>query len=612
MSMAKLCDPDKCTGCGACANICPVQCITMKAGRGGYLLPEIQKERCIECGRCNRTCPELNPVDLHSPVQVLAACGKQDEERAKGASGGIAGVFYELFLEAGGIVYGVTFNEEQMAVFERKEPGDDIEGFRGSKYVGSLMGDIYLKVQDDLKSGRDVLFIGMGCQIAGLLNFLAAKYDNLITVDILCHGMPSHLYFKEYIAEMEKNKKSAVQDISFRENNIFRLRCVFPASVYECRAKYDRYYAGYTSMLFYRDSCYTCRYAGTERCADITIGDFWGYRNDKRLAPGELGISMILLNTKKGTEFFESVKGQINAVGSTLERAVSVNSQLREPSPLHPLRKEFIDTYEAFGFETASRKVIGKIIWKNRADTVSTRIRRFLTLPYRVLRKLKIKAVRMFGKKNVGKLVREKWRNRRERQKLRNTDFTILSNTCIGGVISHDMGLQFLSPTVNLYMRPEDFVKFMSNLEHYLSAELVETVNPAPYPVGKLDDLVLYLKHYSSFEEAKEKWDERKKRINYKNIYVMMTDRDFIPPGRERWACGREVLEEFSRLPYRKVCFTGERYPDLKCCRQVAKNKDGNCVNIITDIVSYSGKRLYQYANRFDYIEWLNTQEGNH
>ena len=91
--MAKLCDPDKCTGCGACANICPVQCIAMKTGRGGYLLPKIQKERCIECGRCARTCPELNPVDLHSPVQVLAACGKQDEERAKGASGGIAGVF---------------------------------------------------------------------------------------------------------------------------------------------------------------------------------------------------------------------------------------------------------------------------------------------------------------------------------------------------------------------------------------------------------------------------------------------------------------------------------------------------------------------------------------
>ena len=235
--------------------------------------------------------------------------------------------------------------------------------------------------------------------------------------------------------------------------------------------------------------------------------------------------------------------------------------------------------------------------------------RRMVRILYHILQKIKRKTTRLLGKKNIGKVVRNKWRNRYERQRLQNTDFTILSNTCIGGIISHDMGLQFLSPTVNLYIRPEDFVKFMENLEHYLSVELTEIEHPARYPVGKLDDLILYLKHYSSFEEAKTKWDERKKRINYDNLYVMMTDRDFTPPDKERRACGREVLERFSRLPYKKMCFTGKSYSDLECWRQIKKNRDGECVNIITDIVSYSGKRLYQYAEQFDYIDWLNSQE---
>lgn len=607
--MVKLCDTARCTGCGACANICSQSCIVLKAGKGGALFPSIEENYCIGCRKCEKVCAELHPVKLHRPRKVLAACASLEEERTKGASGGIAGVFYRHVLKTGGSVYGVTFNGEHEAVFERKVAGDDIEGFRGSKYTGSLMGDIYLKIKKDLKNGENVLFIGVGCQIAGLLNYLGENYHNLITVDLLCHGMPSHLYFKEYIEQLEKVRSSSVQEISFRDNNIFRLKCRFTDSVYECRAKYDSYFAGYTSMLFYRDCCYTCRYARVERCSDITLGDFWGYGNEKRLEPAAQGVSMILLNTEKGEKFFKTVEKSVRTVSSTLERAVSVNSQLREPSSLHPLRKEFIEAYDSFGFMEASRKVIRKIIRKNRRDDVIGCIKKGTDFPYRILRKMKRKMARLLAKKNIGKAFRNKWRNRYERQRLKNTDFTIFSNTCIGGIISHDMGLQFLSPTVNLYMQPKDFVKFMEDLEHYLSAELTEIEHPAHYPVGKLEDLTLYLKHYNSFEEAKTKWDARKKRINYENLYVMMTDRDFTPPDKERRACSREVLERFSKLPYKKICFTGKSYPDLECCRQVKKNRDGDCVNIITDIVSYSGKRLYQYAERFDYIDWLNSRE---
>lgn len=604
-----ICDRDKCTGCGACSNICPVQCIKMEPDKNGFLIPVVDGKICIECGKCEKSCPVLNPVTKVHPRKVLAACEKEEELRGKSASGGIAGALYRRFLENDGVVYGVAFNEEHFAVYDRKEKGDSIESFRGSKYTGSLMGDVYTKVKNDLKTGRNVLFIGMGCQIAGMLNYLGRKPENLYTVDILCHGMPSHLYLKEYIEELKKKYSSEIRDISFRNNNLFRLKCEFDSGVYECPARYDRYFAGYTSMLFYRTSCYTCPYASDERCADITVGDFWGYGNEKRLSPSSFGVSMLLVNTEAGEALLDMIKADIKVVGSTFERAERVNSQLRFPSPIHPLRQEFLETYAEYGFHAASEKVIGKIIRRNRREEIKKFLKRKLSFPFRAARFTKKKLKKIFGKKNIGKISRMVWRNRLERKRLNHTDFTIISNTCIGGIIYHDMGIKFQSPTVNLYMRPGDFVKFAGDLEYYLSLDLEEVIHPAPYPVGRLGDLTLYLKHYESFDEAKAKWTERKQRINYDKIYLMMTDRDFIPPGTERWACDRETLLNFSKLPYRKVCFTGEEYEDIPCCKTVSKNKEGRCVNIITDIIGYSGRRLYQYAPNFDYIDWLNGEE---
>ncbi len=604
--MVRLCEKSRCTGCEACVNICPVHCIKRKVDERGFLIPSIHHEECIGCGKCTSVCPVLNPVALNSPRQVLAACAKKEEERSRSASGGIAGVLYKRIIQLGGVAYGVVLNKEYQAVFVRTETEDKIEEYRGSKYVGSLMGEIYLSVQKDLKEKRKVLFVGMSCQIAGLLCFLGQKYDELITVDILCHGMPSHLYFKEYIEECERERQQRIEKISFRDNNRFRLRCQFSDSIYECRAKYDRYFAGYTSMLFYRDSCYSCPYARVERNSDITLGDFWGYGNEKRMAPTNLGVSMVLLNTEKGTSFFESISREIKVAGSTIERAVSVNSQLSMPSPIHERRKDFMDLYVNEGFEKASREVIGEIVRRNKAEAAVSKIKKYVLFPYRGTRWIRRKGARLVEKKNVGKWVRNHWRNQQERKRLNNKDFTIISNTCIGGIICHDMGLMFSSPTVNLYIRPKDFVEFVSRLEYYLSLELVEIIHPAPYPVAKLGELTLYLKHYASFEAAKEKWEERKRRINYDNIYIMMTDRDFIPPKKGTNSCGRAVLEMFDRLPYKKVCFTAEEYEDLKSCKVVEKNKDGDCVNIITDITDYSGRRLYQYAREFDYIEWLN------
>ena len=206
---------------------------------------------------------------------------------------------------------------------------------------------------------------------------------------------------------------------------------------------------------------------------------------------------------------------------------------------------------------------------------------------------------------NIGKVFRILFRNKTERKRLKNKDFSIMSNTCIGGVICHDMGQRFLSPTINLYIKPHQFVKLMENLPYYFSLPMKKNefmTEHLGYPVGTLGDITIFFKHYASFEQAQQKWEERKLRINYENLYVMMTD---------RWCCSKSDLERFEKLPFKnKVCFTAKQYPDYPSTRRVQKNNDEVCVGVITNIVNIFGKRLYQYAEDFDYIEFLNKKNN--
>lgn len=202
----------------------------------------------------------------------------------------------------------------------------------------------------------------------------------------------------------------------------------------------------------------------------------------------------------------------------------------------------------------------------------------------------------------IGTAFRKKIRNSIDRKKLVNKDFSILSNNCIGGVISSDLGVRFNSPTVNLYMTPSDFVKMIERLENYLDIEITEVQTDLDYPVGRLGDITLYFKHYDTFEEACKKWHERKKRIRFDNLYLIMSD---------RWCCPYSVLQRFEQLPYRhKICFTAKEYPEFSSCRRIVKNNaHGVCVGIITHITNIFGKRLFQYAENFDYIAFLNAKD---
>ncbi len=183
-----------------------------------------------------------------------------------------------------------------------------------------------------------------------------------------------------------------------------------------------------------------------------------------------------------------------------------------------------------------------------------------------------------------------------KRKKLKHKNPTIISNNCVGGVISHDLGQQFRSPTVNLYFKASDYIRFISDLQHYLSLDVVETETDLPYPVGVLGDIKVFFMHYHSFSEAKEKWNERKKRIDFNNIYYMMTEIE---------GCSKEIMKQFDSLSYKKkVLFTHKEYPDIGCSHYVKGFENEVELGIITDPKPIFWQR--RYIDDYDYVSFLN------
>lgn len=192
-----------------------------------------------------------------------------------------------------------------------------------------------------------------------------------------------------------------------------------------------------------------------------------------------------------------------------------------------------------------------------------------------------------------------KFVNKRNRKALRNTTPSVISSNCNGAFILHDLGLQFRSPFVNLWVTPKDYIKFLQNMEHYLSCELKFTTEEGiSYPIGLLDDVRIYFQHYHSEAEAKEKWETRTKRINLDNLFILFCDRD---------GCTYEDLQAFDALPYKnKVVFTNKSYPEIASSFYIKGFENDPCVGMCYEFVNrFSGKKIY---DAFDYVKWFNCQ----
>lgn len=346
----KLCELKDCTGCMACYNACHFDAIKLITDKMGRIVPEIHQDKCKECGLCAKACPALNPVQKNTPQTAYVAYTNNTDDRKTCTSGGIATVFSRLFVENGDVVFGSAFADNQVQVMMASDD-KQLEAFKGSKYVYSFPAYSYRQVKDYLNKGRKCLFIGTPCQVAGLKAYLQGRDENLLTVDLICHGTPPMAYLREHLNDLGLPENVRV---AFRGEKGFNL-CAFDENSKELMSKpheEDTYFFSFIKGLTYREPCYSCQFACPERVSDITIGDFWGLSSDA--LNGYRGRkSVILINTDKGRDYFEKTADRITYEKREVSEAVNGNEQLRKPSRIPADRTVFERVYVEKGFEEA-------------------------------------------------------------------------------------------------------------------------------------------------------------------------------------------------------------------------------------------------------------------
>ena len=345
--MITITDKHNCCGCSACASICPKHCITMQADNEGFLYPIVKKADCIDCGLCEKVCHELHPFEERKPQKVYAAINKDEEIRLKSSSGGIFYLLAEKTIAEGGVVFGARFDDQWQVVIDYTETMEDVKAFMGSKYVQARMETAYTDAKRFLTEGRKVLFSGTPCQIAGLHHFLRKSYDNLLTVDIICHGTPSPKVWGRYLDEVVTAGRKAINDVQFRNKRngwkAFSFTMGYnkdEQTVSLCsHHQQNHFMRAFLRDMILRPSCYQCQAKNGRSHSDITIADFWGINTEIPDMDDDKGTGLVLVNTDKGLSALDWSK--TNHKETTAEVAVRHNPAYSRSVSAHPKRKEF-------------------------------------------------------------------------------------------------------------------------------------------------------------------------------------------------------------------------------------------------------------------------------
>lgn len=369
-------EKNNCTGCTACEKICPLNAITMLPDEEGFLYPVIDTNKCVECGKCKATCPSnKNVVDelVEQAIEpkVYAARIKNEEIRSISTSGGAFSAIAENVLKSEGVIYGAKFDMGFKVIHARAENADEYGKFRGSKYVQSELGGTFNQVKKDLLEEKKVLFTGTPCQVAGLYAFLGngETRKNLLTCEIVCHGVPSPLMWKEHLVLIEKEKKSKIIDYKNRSKvagwNCHNEHFFLENGKSEYKTKLSQNHKDlFYSHYIIRPVCHECKYAGFPRVADFSIADFWGIENIMPDFYDNKGTSMIVINTEKGVSQFEELKTSFDYRESDVNDAFKNNH--KKPSRRNVKREQFWNDYKAKGYlyvvrKYASYSTFGKI-----------------------------------------------------------------------------------------------------------------------------------------------------------------------------------------------------------------------------------------------------------
>ncbi len=378
--MINILDKKDCCGCSACVQRCPKHCIAMREDNEGFLYPEVNKNFCINCGLCEKVCPVINQATQREPLKVYAAKNPDEEIRRQSSSGGIFTMLAERIIDNDGVVFGASFDKNWDVEHQYTEIKEGLAAFRGSKYVQSRINDAFKQTETFLKQGREVLFSGTPCQIAGLKLFLRKEYDNLLTVDFICHGVPSPGVWRTYLKEtimrpegatgkntvlLSLNSMPVITGISFRDKRLgwkkfgFGVRCAASKAAKNSVLESDKsqeetflyqpmrenpFLRGFLANLFLRPSCYSCPTKELKSGSDITIADFWGVEDVMQDFFDDKGVSLVFVNTQKGKKFYVKLN-DINCKETNIDSVRQYNSALTHSPKAHHKRKLF---YEKF------------------------------------------------------------------------------------------------------------------------------------------------------------------------------------------------------------------------------------------------------------------------
>lgn len=384
--MIKLRHKADCCGCEACLQICPFNCIRFEPDNEGYLYPNVDLEKCVDCHLCEKVCPIINNNFSNGSVSNVcyAAKIKNDKIRLNSSSGGVFWGIANEIISVGGIAYGVTFDNEFNVIHNHADNCDGITHMMSSKYVQSRVGNSYKHISELLKQGKKVLFSGVPCQIAGLKNFLKKDYENLLTVEVVCHGVPSPGVWRLFLSEVKRTCNiDKIASISFREKNGYSWSHYgmkitgTNGKVYDCYAGETSFMRAFLSNNCLRPSCYECKFKCNSG-ADITLGDFWGIEKIKPEFADNIGVSMVILHTSKAQINFPIHLYNLTSV--KFDDVLKTNKSLSQSSPKPLTRRKFFKLLNFRNPELSLTDIVRKTIPKPSEQTL---IERLLELPVR-------------------------------------------------------------------------------------------------------------------------------------------------------------------------------------------------------------------------------------
>ena len=356
-------DLNKCYGCFACANVCPKNCIELKQNEEGFFMPEVDRSACINCGLCDKVCiigkTGKDLIDHKKRPACYYGFLKDDALRKRSASGGLAYALSAECIKNGGVVFGVVGKWFENVHHVKAETLEQLDEICGSKNIQSYVGDMYAEAKKELTAGRQVVFTGTPCQIAALYSYLGKDYANLLTADLVCHGVPSQKVLKSYIAELEKKANKKI--VKFGRDETFQYVPVQYIAWYEDESyeilmpETSVYRKGFLSNLFQRKSCANCAFSKLPRIADITMGDvmFAVDKPTNEIDGNNLGVSLAMVNSPKGAAAISEIEPEFQIYPMELDNAIKGNRWTSHGIEKNPLRDAFFETFTGKGFTVA-------------------------------------------------------------------------------------------------------------------------------------------------------------------------------------------------------------------------------------------------------------------